>query len=41
MSGLIKNDTKESHLLYFLFQNAFVGNVASNIYGGRDALACQ
>jgi hypothetical protein len=35
----IKNDTKDSKLLNFLFQNAFTGNVAIDIYGGRDALA--
>jgi hypothetical protein len=38
-SQSIKNDTKKSHLLYFLcFKNAFIGNVAINIYGCRDAL---
>ena len=36
-----KNDTKDSHLLNFLFQNAFTGNVAIDIYGGRDALVWQ
>jgi len=36
-----KNDTKDSHLLNFLFQNAFTGNVAIDIYGGIDALVWQ
>ena len=35
------NDTKDSHLLNFLFQNAFTGHVAIDIYGGRDALVWQ
>jgi len=37
-SRSIKNDTKDSHLLNVLFQNAFTGNVAIDIYGGRNAL---
>ena len=33
----IKNDTKDSHLLNFLFQNAFTGNATIDIYGVGDA----
>ena len=40
-SWWIKNDTKDSHLLNCMFQNAFTGNVAIDIYGGRDALVWQ
>ena len=36
----IKNDTKWLHLC-FLFQNAFIGNVAITIYGDIDALVWQ
>jgi hypothetical protein len=31
-------DVKDSHLLNFLFQNAFTGNVAIDIDGGRNVL---
>jgi hypothetical protein len=33
-----KNDTKDLHLLNFLTQNAFTGNIAIDVYGDRDAL---
>ena len=36
-----KNETKDSHLLTFLFQNTFTGNVAIDIYGGRYFLTWQ
>jgi len=36
-----KNDTKDLHLLNFLIQNAFTGNIVIDIYGGRDALVWQ
>ena len=40
-SRWIKNDTKDSHLLNCMFQNACTGNVAIYIDGGRDALVWQ
>jgi hypothetical protein len=33
-----KNDTKESKSIFSMFQNAFIGNVAIYIYGGRNDL---
>ena len=40
-SRYIKNDTNYSHLLNFLFQNAFIGNVAIYMYEAGVALVWQ
>ena len=36
-----KRHKKDSHLLNFIFQSAFTGNVAIDIYGGGGALVWQ
>ena len=33
-----KNDKKEKKSIFNMFQNAFIGNVGIDIYGGRDDL---